>query len=103
VTALVVATQPGSLASVEVVERVGITYRQLDYWARTARLTPSAGETAPGSGGTRWWTDADVAALVRIKDRLDFGMTLTGACRLEHEAASAAPPSVLGADLAVPA
>lgn len=47
-----------------------ITYRQLDYWVRVGRVTPSiAGAEGPGSG--RRWSEADVAALSHILDMLE--------------------------------
>ncbi|MBW3659628.1 MAG: MerR family transcriptional regulator, partial [Actinobacteria bacterium] len=41
---------------------VGITYRQLDYWARTELVTPSVQE-AQGSGSQRLYSFDDVVQL----------------------------------------
>lgn len=53
----------------------GITYRQLDYWARTELLTPSIQE-AQGSGTQRLYSFTDVVQLRIIKRILDTGMNL---------------------------
>lgn len=54
---------------------VGITYRQLDYWARTDLLRPSLRE-ARGSGSQRLYSFSDVVQLKVIKRLLDAGMSL---------------------------
>lgn len=57
---------------------VGITYRQLDYWARTGLLTPSI-TAAAGSGSQRRYSYRDVLELKVIKQLLDAGLALTSA------------------------
>ena len=59
----------------QVCKLVGITYRQLDYWARTDLLTPSM-QTATGSGSQRLYSFTDVVQLKVIKRLLDAGMSL---------------------------
>jgi DNA-binding transcriptional MerR regulator len=54
---------------------VGITYRQLDYWARTDLLRPSITD-ASGSGSKRRYSYNDVLELKVIKRLLDAGMKL---------------------------
>jgi DNA-binding transcriptional MerR regulator len=54
---------------------VGITYRQLDYWARTDLLRPSLVD-ATGSGSQRRYSYADVLELKVIKRLLDAGLKL---------------------------
>jgi DNA-binding transcriptional MerR regulator len=54
---------------------VGITYRQLDYWARTELLRPSISE-ARGSGSQRRYSYEDLLALKVIKRLLDAGISL---------------------------
>lgn len=54
---------------------VGITYRQLDYWARTGLITPSIQEAA-GSGSQRLYSFTDVVQLKVIKRLRDAGMSL---------------------------
>ncbi len=54
---------------------VGITYRQLDYWARTRLLTPSL-QTAHGSGSQRLYSFSDIVQLRVVKRLLDAGMSL---------------------------
>ena len=54
---------------------VGITYRQLDYWARTDLLRPSLAE-ATGSGSRRRYSYRDLLELRVIKTLLDAGIRL---------------------------
>jgi DNA-binding transcriptional MerR regulator len=59
----------------QVCSLVGITYRQLDYWARTGLLRPSITD-APGSGSQRRYSYGDVLELKVIKRLLDAGLKL---------------------------
>ena len=59
---------------------VGITYRQLDYWARTGLLTPSLAD-AHGSGSQRLYSYRDLLELKVIKQLLDAGLNLRQARR----------------------
>jgi DNA-binding transcriptional MerR regulator len=59
---------------------VGITYRQLDYWARTDLLRPSISE-ARGSGTQRRYSYRDLLQLKVIKRLLDAGISLHSARR----------------------
>jgi len=59
---------------------VGITYRQLDYWARTDLLNPSISE-AHGSGSQRRYSYSDLVQLKVIKRLLDSGVSLQAARR----------------------
>jgi DNA-binding transcriptional MerR regulator len=54
---------------------VGITYRQLDYWARTDLIKPSL-EEAHGSGSRRRYSYQDLLDLKMIKTLLDAGIRL---------------------------
>jgi DNA-binding transcriptional MerR regulator len=54
---------------------VGITYRQLDYWARTDLIRPSLSD-ASGSGSRRRYSYKDLLELRVIKTLLDAGIKL---------------------------
>jgi DNA-binding transcriptional MerR regulator len=54
---------------------VGISYRQLDYWARTDLVTPSVRD-AHGSGSQRLYSFRDLVTLRVIKSLLDTGVSL---------------------------
>ena len=56
-------------------EIVGITYRQLDYWARTDLVRPSVTD-ASGSGSRRRYSYRDLLELKVIKTLLDAGIKL---------------------------
>lgn len=56
-------------------EIVGITYRQLDYWARTDLVRPSLVDAA-GSGSRRRYGYADLLELKVVKSLLDAGIKL---------------------------
>ena len=53
----------------------GITYRQLDYWARTGLVEPSV-RPAHGSGTQRLYGFRDVVVLKIVKRLLDTGVSL---------------------------
>ena len=54
---------------------VGISYRQLDYWARTDLIRPSLCDAA-GSGSRRLYSYRDLLELRVIKSLLDAGIKL---------------------------
>ncbi len=53
----------------------GITYRQLDYWARTGLVEPSV-RAAGGSGTQRLYGFRDILVLKVVKRLLDTGVSL---------------------------
>ncbi|WP_460690844.1 MerR family transcriptional regulator [Nesterenkonia suensis] len=53
----------------------GITYRQLDYWARTKLVQPSL-RNAAGSGSARLYSFRDILVLKVVKRLLDTGVSL---------------------------
>ena len=72
----------------------GVTYRQLDYWARTELVTPSI-TAAQGSGSKRKYSYSDVLEVKVIKSLLKSGVALARA----RQAVECLRTS-LGADLA---
>ena len=64
----------------QVCKIVGITYRQLDYWARTDLIRPSI-QDARGSGTQRAYSYRDLVELKVIKGLLDAGVSLQSARR----------------------
>ena len=72
----------------------GVTYRQLDYWARTGLVTPSI-TPASGSGSKRSYSYNDVLEVKVIKSLLNSGVSLSRARQ-----AVECLRSSLGADLA---
>ena len=53
----------------------GITYRQLDYWARTGLVEPEV-RSAAGSGSQRLYSFRDILVLKVVKRLLDTGVSL---------------------------
>lgn len=53
----------------------GITYRQLDYWARTGLVEPTV-RSATGSGTQRLYSFKDILLLKIVKRLLDAGVSL---------------------------
>ncbi|PZS12649.1 MAG: MerR family transcriptional regulator [Pseudonocardiales bacterium] len=53
----------------------GITYRQLDYWARTDLVVPTI-RSASGSGSQRLYSFKDILVLKVVKRLLDTGVSL---------------------------
>ncbi len=56
-------------------EAAEITYRQLDYWARTGLVVPSV-RPAKGSGSQRLYSFRDILVLKTVKRLLDLGISL---------------------------
>jgi len=56
-------------------QAAGVTYRQLDYWARTGLVEPSV-RSATGSGTQRLYSFRDILLLKIIKRLLDAGVSL---------------------------
>jgi len=56
----------------------GVTYRQLDYWARTELVTPSIAP-AQGSGSKRAYSYRDLVEVKVIKSLLNSGVSLARA------------------------
>jgi DNA-binding transcriptional MerR regulator len=74
------AAHVGGYSGPQVCGLVGITYRQLDYWARTGLLQPSVAK-AKGSGSRRVYAYSDLLELKVIKQLLDAGVSLQSARR----------------------
>ncbi|MEG2577097.1 MAG: MerR family transcriptional regulator [Glutamicibacter sp.] len=58
-----------------VYKAAGITYRQLDYWARTGLVEPAV-RGAKGSGSHRLYSFRDILVLKVVKRLLDTGVSL---------------------------
>src|ERR1700684_628815 len=78
---------------------VGITYRQLDYWARTDLLRPSISD-ARGSGTHRIYSYTDLLQLKVIKQLLVAGVSLRST-RKAIECLRASGASVASASLVI--
>lgn len=75
--ALTVNTRRG-FRGPETCKLVGISYRQLDYWARTSLVIPSIAD-AWGSGSQRLYSEWDLRRLYFVKLLVNYGLTL-GMC-----------------------
>lgn len=64
-----------SYSGTQAAQIAGISYRRLDYWARTDLVRPSAAD-ATGSGSRRRYTYRDLLELKVIKKLLDAGIKL---------------------------
>jgi DNA-binding transcriptional MerR regulator len=73
-----VVTSEAGFRGPQVCKIVGITYRQLDYWARTDLVRPSVMD-ANGSGTQRLYSFRDLLELKVIKQMLDAGISLQSA------------------------
>lgn len=78
----------------QVCKTAGITYRQLDYWARTDLIRPSVID-AKGSGTRRLYSLKDVFLLAIVKEWLAYGMSLRHARHLLSSLAAQLPEDPL--------
>tara|TARA_B100001996_G_scaffold363036_1_gene331001 strand:- start:232 stop:729 length:498 start_codon:yes stop_codon:yes gene_type:complete len=74
-TTLTEGTVASGFSGKRTAELVGITYRQLDYWARTDLIRPSLAD-AQGSGSRRSYSYQDLLELKVVKTLLDAGIRL---------------------------
>lgn len=72
---MITSVHPEGYSGKQAAEVVGITYRQLDYWARTDLVRPSLVDAA-GSGSRRAYSYRDLLELKVIKNLLDAGIKL---------------------------
>jgi len=72
-----VAEEPGDIGyrGPTACAAAGITYRQLDYWARTRLVEPTV-RAASGSGSQRLYSFRDILVLKVVKRLLDTGISL---------------------------
>jgi DNA-binding transcriptional MerR regulator len=66
---------PVGYRGVVAMRAAGISYRQLDYWARTGLVVPSIRD-ASGSGTQRLYSFRDLVVLKVVKSLLDAGVSL---------------------------
>jgi MerR-like DNA binding protein len=66
----------------------GITYRQLDYWARMGYLRPS--QPAPGSGNWRRWSADERRVAVTMARLVSAGVAVPVAARVARAAVNEA-------------
>ena len=76
----------------------GITYRQLDYWARTGLVQPSI-RPAHGSGTQRLYSFRDILVLKIVKRLLDAGVSLQSLRTAAHALRSAEVEELAGMTL----
>lgn len=67
--------ESGGFKGVVAARAAGITYRQLDYWARTGLVEPTV-RGATGSGSQRLYGFRDILVLKLVKRLLDTGISL---------------------------
>ncbi len=71
---------PDGFRGPQVCAVIGITYRQLDYWARTNLVRPTLHDAA-GSGTQRLYSYGDLVELKVVKSLIDSGVSLQAARR----------------------
>jgi DNA-binding transcriptional MerR regulator len=69
------ASDPVGYRGVAAMHAAGISYRQLDYWARTGLVEPSI-RAATGSGSQRLYSFRDLVVLRVVKSLLEAGVSL---------------------------
>lgn len=72
---------PGFHTTTHVAQMTGLTYRQLVHWVHCGWYVPDLHRT--GSGCSLGWSARDVERMHQVKARLDWGMTVEAALRIE--------------------
>lgn len=83
------AQRPGAVAAKDLPRRLGITYRQLDYWIRSGWLETT--EAAPGRGHHRYVTPAEVTVATVMAAFVNAGVELLAAHRAARDDGWLAP------------
>lgn len=91
----------GHVTSVELQERAGITYRQLDYWTRTGYLRTST-KAEPGTGNARFYPASEVPVAALAHRLLGEGLSPAAASRIARELVETGTSSVAGIRLDLP-
>lgn len=68
-------TTPARYSTRQVCDAAGISYRQLDYWARLGLVRPSISD-ASGSGSRRRWSSHDLAVVRTVAAVAGHGVPL---------------------------
>lgn len=92
--------KPLGFRGLQACKLAGITYRQLDYWARTGLVRPSVAD-AHGSGSQRSYSYRDILELKVIKQLLAGGISLQAARRAVEYLRSNLKEDLSNADLLV--
>lgn len=74
----------------DVADAADITYRQLDYWMRTGRITPSI-RPPRGQGSQTIWSDSDVQLVRRVASLTGMGLDIDAAFDLANQATTLVP------------
>ena len=89
-----------SFSGTKAAQIVGITYRQLDYWARTDLVRPTLGDAA-GSGTRRAYSYRDLLELRMIKNLLDAGIKLESVREVFNYLRTHVPEDITSAHLVI--
>lgn len=95
------AAPAGQVTSQELIQRSGISYRQLDYWTRTRRLNPTT-HAEPGSGNARFYPASEIAVARLIKRFLDAGIGIGAAVQIARELTDTGSATLAGIRIDLP-
>lgn len=70
----------------DAIDGTGLTYRMLDYWARTGYLEPESGD---GSGSRRRWPQGEIDVAKDMLRLIRAGLTVSAAHRVARAGGSA--------------
>lgn len=89
------------LSSVQVADRAGITYRQLDYWTTRGYLKARHGAANPGSGVPREYTPREALVAEHMARLVRDGVTPDRAAKVARQLATRGHAALGGAVLRV--
>jgi hypothetical protein len=92
---------PGHLTSSDLLDRAGISYRQLDYWTRAGILNPTNGGD-PGSGRRRFYPTTELTIACLMRDLLEAGLNPRAAHTLARELADHGTATLAGIRIDLP-
>lgn len=90
----------GHVTSFQMLERAGMTYRQLDWWTRSGYL--HAAKNHPGSGTARFYPLEEVHVAALVARLLDAGLSPSGAFLIARELVTTGSSMLAGIRIDLP-
>jgi hypothetical protein len=92
---------PGHVTSHELLDRAGITYRQLDVWTRAGLLNPSNGNE-PGTGRPRFYPTTELTVACLMAQLLRAGLNPRVAHRIARDLSETGTSDLAGIRIDLP-
>jgi DNA-binding transcriptional MerR regulator len=89
------------VTSIELMQRSGISYRQVDYWSRVGLLRPAT-DALPGNGYPRYFPTSEVVVATLMRQLTTAGLQIRVAHQAARELATTGTTTLAGIRLDLP-